>query len=239
MKEIVDMHCHLLHGCDDGSTDLELSLRMLCAQAEQGVTTVCITPHFYRRETGVEGFCARRDPRLRELVQAMPAGMPRLVPGAEVAYFPQICEEPHLLRLCLLGTRTLMLEMPFSEWQDSQLETVQTLALDLGLDVVLVHPERFCFSSGNRRRLERLMQLPIAMQVNAGSLLHLRGRRQALELLERAPFPLLGSDCHDMIRRPPVLREGRNVVKRALGAAFLDRMDDTANRLVEFRFELR
>ena len=68
MREIVDMHCHLLHGCDDGSTSLALSLEMLRAQAEQGVTTVCITPHFYSRQTSVEDFCARRDPRLRELV---------------------------------------------------------------------------------------------------------------------------------------------------------------------------
>ena len=233
MREIVDMHCHLLHGCDDGSTSLALSLEMLRAQAEQGVTTVCITPHFYSRQTSVEDFCARRDPRLRELVQAMPDGMPRLVPGVEVAYFPLLCEEPRLMRLCLLGTRTLMLEMPFGEWQDTQVETVQTLSLDLGLDVVLVHPERFCFSSGNRRRLGQLMRLPVGIQVNADSLLHLRGRRLALELLEQAAFPLLASDCHDMAGRPPQLREGRQMVKRSFGAAFLDRMDDTAARLVE------
>ena len=54
-------------------------------------------------------WAGEKRPRLRELVQAMPDGMPRLVPGAEVAYFPLLCEEPRLMRLCLMGTRTLML----------------------------------------------------------------------------------------------------------------------------------
>ena len=53
--------------------------------------------------------------------------------------------------------------------------------LDCRYDVVLVHPERFCFSKSNRHKLEKLAELPIGLQVNAGSLLRWGTRRLALD----------------------------------------------------------
>ena len=123
------------------------------------------------------------------------------------------------------------LEMPFSEWTDQQTEAVTVLALDLHFNVVLVHPERFCFSSNNRRRLKELASLPIALQVNADTLLHWRSRKQGLELLELTSTPLLGSDCHNTTSRPPNLKGGREMVLRKLGEKFLDRMDENARML--------
>ena len=105
------------------------------------------------------------------------------------------------------------------------------LSLDLHFNVVLVHPERFCFSSSNRRRLEELAKLPLALQVNADTLLRWGTRRQGLELLELTATPLLGSDCHDMTKRPPNLKGGREMVRRKLGEAFLAQMDENARRL--------
>lgn len=93
------------------------------------------------------------------------------------------------------------------------------------------HPERFCFSSNNRRRLKELASLPIALQVNADTLLHWRSRKQGLELLELTSTPLLGSDCHNTTSRPPNLKGGREMVLRKLGEKFLDRMDENARML--------
>ena len=158
------------------------------------------------------------------------ADFTQILPAAEAAYFRGM-EEHHPERLCIENTRTLMLEMPFSEWTDQQVETVAVLSLDLHFNVVLVHPERFCFSSSNRRRLEELAKLPLALQVNADTLLRWGTRRQGLELLELTATPLLGSDCHDMTKRPPNLKGGREMVRRKLGEAFLAQMDENARRL--------
>ena len=80
-------------------------------------------------------------------------------------------------------------------------------------------------------RLEELAKLPLALQVNADTLLRWGTRRQGLELLELTATPLLGSDCHDMTKRPPNLKGGREMVRRKLGEAFLAQMDENARRL--------
>ena len=167
---------------------------------------------------------------MERLSSVLTVDLPRVLPAVEVAYFPRM-EEQDLTPLCIQGTRTLMLEMPFADWTSLQAEAVEALVLDCGYQVVLVHPERFCFSKSNRHQLEKLAELPIGLQINAGSLLRWGTRRLALDLLQLAHWPLLGSDCHNLTSRPPNLKEGRKVVMQKLGEAFLDQMDRNAERL--------
>ena len=227
---LVDLHSHILPGIDDGSPDVGTSAAMLRREAEQGVDVVCATSHYYAKYSSIPAFCERRAEAMERLSPVLTAELPRVLPAAEVAYFPHM-EEQDLMPLCIQGTRTLMLEMPFADWTDLQLETVEALVLDCRYDVVLVHPERFCFSKSNRHKLEKLAELPIGLQVNAGSLLRWGTRRLALDLLQMAQYPLLGSDCHNLTSRPPNLKEGRKVVMQKLGEAFLDQMDRNAERL--------
>lgn len=232
---MIDLHTHILPGMDDGSPDEACSVEMLRRQKVQGVQAVCGTSHYYRRQNSIDAFCERRAAAVERLASALPRdeALPRVIPAAETAYFSGIGDHPGLERLCIQGTRTLMLEMPFTEWSDLQVEEVTALVLDRGFRVVLVHPERFCGSRGNRRKIQQLEQLPVALQVNAGALLLWRTRRLGLELLREAPIPLLASDCHNLTTRIPNLQEGRRVVRQKLGSGFLDRLDANARRLAE------
>lgn len=226
------MHCHILPGMDDGSPDVDTSIQMLRCQQKQGVEVVCGTSHYYAFENSITVFCERRAVALQKLAKSVPEGLPCILSAAEVAYFSGIGEHPSLERLCIEGTRTLMLEMPFTEWSDLQVEEVAALVLDRGFQVVLVHPERFCTSKGNRKKLRQMEELPVALQVNAGTLLHWRRRRLGLELLREAPIALLGSDSHNVTNRVPNLQEGRKIVEQKLGTSFLDQMDRDAERLI-------
>lgn len=225
---IIDSHCHVLPGMDDGSPDLDTSLEMLRRQAGQGVGTVCCTSHYYAHRETVAAFCARREKAMDRLRSALTPDLPRLLAASETAFFTGISECPDLDRLCIQGTRTLLLEMPFAVWNDFQMEEVTALVLDRGVQVMLAHPERFCAFKGNRERLRRLEELPAAYQINAGALLSWRTRHLALELLREARFPLLASDSHNLTRRAPNLQEGRRAAAQRLGNGFLDRLDQTA-----------
>ena len=229
-RMLIDLHSHVLPQFDDGSPDVDTSAVMLRREAEQGVDVVCATSHYYAHREGIDTFCERRAEAMERLSSVLTAELPRVLPAAEVAYFPRM-EEQDLTPLCIQGTRTLMLEMSFADWTSLQAEAVEALVLDCGYQVVLVHPERFCFSKSNLHQLERLAQLPIGLQVNAGALLRWGTRRLALDLLQLTGTPLLGSDCHNLTSRPPNLKEGRKVIMQKLGEAFLTRMDQNAQRL--------
>lgn len=225
---IIDLHSHVLPGIDDGSPDVDTSLAMLRQQAAQGVDVVCATSHYYAEHSSISGFCMRRDEALHKLLSAGTEGLPRIVPAAEVAFFTGISERPGLERLCIQGTRTLMLEMPFTRWNGFQLEEVEALVLDRGFRVVLVHPERFCIKGANRDNLRMLEQLPVALQVNAKTLLSWSTRRLGMELLRETFCPLLASDCHNLTSRPPNLAEARKVLQQKMGEDFLAQIDKNA-----------
>ena len=57
---LIDFHTHILPGIDDGSRNVEMSLRMLAAQREQQVDEIVATPHFYAQKDSVEEFLLRR-----------------------------------------------------------------------------------------------------------------------------------------------------------------------------------
>ena len=229
---LVDLHSHVLPSMDDGSDSVEMSVAMLRRMGEQGVDTVCATSHYCRQHDSIEKFCARRQDAFEKLKNALPENVPQILLAAEVAFFPEIGDCTELDRLCIEGTKTLLLEMPFLQWTQPQVDEVASLVLDRQYQVVLVHPERFCFTDANLDYLSRLAELPIGMQVNASTLLRWRTRRDGLDLLQMCEIPLLGSDCHDLTRRPPNLDRGREVVRRKLGEVFLEEIDRNAQAMV-------
>lgn len=237
-SSIIDLHTHILPQMDDGSDGVETSLAMLERLAAQGVTMVCATSHYYAEKESIDVFAWRRNQalnRLREGLALLMAekGMPvpDILPGAEVAFFSGICESSQLDQLCLQGTSTLLVEMPFTEWNRFQIEEILSLVLDRDYQVVLVHPERFCFSKINVRYLKKLAELPIAFQVNADTLTRWRTRRQGMELLKLTDWPLLGTDCHNLTSRSPHMDLARSAVKKQLGSEFLRKIDENARRL--------
>ena len=58
---MIDFHCHVLMGIDDGSRNLETSASMLEASKMQGVQQIVCTPHFDAAKDRMEEFLINRD----------------------------------------------------------------------------------------------------------------------------------------------------------------------------------
>ena len=234
---IVDLHTHILPQMDDGSRSAAISVQMLKQLQEQGVEWVCATSHYYAHQERVEQFLQRRREAAFELGEALieenVGELPAVRLGAEVAYFPGISQCQEIERMCLGGTRTLLLELAYTNWTPQQVEEVASLSLDRGYQVILAHPERFSHMRSYWRDMERMMSLPIGLQINADSLLHWGSRKLALELLRSTKYPLLASDCHNLTSRPPRLEKARLVVSKKLGVDILTRIDETALRFTQ------
>ena len=74
-------------------------------------------------------------------------------------------------------------------------------------------------------RIAFVMELPLYRQMNAGVFLNWKKRHKAFQLAKEATTIILGSDCHNMDTRHPNLAEGRIVLVKKFGEAFIQRTD--------------
>jgi len=229
---IIDMHCHILPGVDDGARDVETSLAMLEASRAQGVQYMVATPHFYATRDRVDTFLDRRREAWETLKPRMGADFPGIVLGAEVAFFRGISRAERLEALKIEGTDCLLLEMPFRPWSEDDVDEVSEILEKHGYTIILAHVERYLAMRGNADYIGNLLELPVLAQINAESLLDWRQRGKLIKMVRKGQVHLLGSDCHGIHHRPPNLGEGREILRRKTGTEYLDRIDWRSEELL-------
>lgn len=229
---IIDMHCHILPGVDDGARDVETSLAMLEASRAQGVQYMVATPHFYATRDRVDTFLDRRREAWETLKSRMGADYPGIVLGAEVAFFRGISRAERLEALKIEGTDCLLLEMPFRPWSEDDVDEVSEILEKHGYTIILAHIERYLAMRGNADYIGNLLELPVLAQINAESLLDWRQRGKLIKMVRNGQVHLLGSDCHGIHHRPPNLGEGREILRRKTGTEYLDRIDWRSEELL-------
>lgn len=229
---IIDMHCHILPGVDDGARDVETSLAMLEASRAQGVQYMVATPHFYATRDRVDTFLDRRREAWETLKSRMGADYPGIVLGAEVAFFRGISRAERLEALKIEGTDCLLLEMPFRPWSEDDVDEVSEILEKHGYTIILAHVERYLAMRGNADYIGNLLELPVLAQINAESLLDWRQRGKLIKMVRNGQVHLLGSDCHGIHHRPPNLGEGREILRKKTGTEYLDRIDRRSEELL-------
>lgn len=244
---MIDFHCHLLQGIDDGSRSVETSINILERSREQGVRTIIATPHFHASKMSIDSFLKNRKSAYEELAaevrgggrhfigdDGLSDGLPKLLLGAETAFFDNMSAAERVGDLTIQGTNILMVEMPFVDWQESHLREIEKLSSRY--TVIIAHIERF-MNRRNKRRINELLEmsktLPIRIQVNAEAFDDRKLRRKLIKMFASGEAHMLGSDCHGMNRRPPNLPAGMDALRAALGDDFLRRMNESNKELLK------
>ncbi len=214
MHSLFDFHSHILPRMDDGSRSAEQSIAMLRAEAAQGVRYVAATPHFYPHQEAPAAFLERRARAEEVLREAMAkeSGLPDVVVGAEVYAFEGMSDSEELSRLTLAGGDALLVEMPMTAWSDRLLEELMQIHVKQGLTPIVAHLDRYIHRFNARRVAARLAELPVFVQVNGTFFTERATRRLALDMLCDNRIHLLGSDCHDLEKRPPNLGEAARII---------------------------
>ena len=239
---MIDFHTHVLPNIDDGSRSMDMSLAMLAEEYAQGVTEVVATPHFYAQDMSMEDFLERRDSALAKVKKKTTVSdspYPTLRAGAEVYYFSGIGLADEVSMLTIEGTKTLLLEMPFSPWSSRVFENVEQLINRQNLTVVLAHVERYFGYQKNKSVWEKVFALPVIPQINSGSFIEKRRlfRRDktyefCIEFARKANRLIIGSDCHNLSDRAPNLKTGRAALEAALGSGVLALADKTVREVL-------
>lgn len=233
---MIDFHTHILPGMDDGSRDIRMTEAMLREERRQGVDLIVATPHFYANQMSIERFMSRRDHALQEieaLRRRVEDALPEIIAGAEVYYFQGMGGAEAVRNLCVGDTRTILVELPFEQWNNDVLRDVEALIDKQGLNVVLAHVERYYGFQKDKGIWERVMALPMTPQINAGSFIRKGGlfhsdkkRKFCLRFLSEHPRTIIGSDCHNMETRAPNVQRARREIEAALGTKALEGVDE-------------
>lgn len=229
---VIDFHSHILPGIDDGSKSVDMSMEMLKMELEQGVQIMLATPHFYASRHRVEDFLEKRQKSYERLLERKGDFGPELKLGAEVAFFSGISRADRIESLLIEDSRAMLLEMPFEPWSEKMIDEVRDLLINRDIQIILAHLERYMGFAENRKKIERLLEMPLYVQINAETLLSWKKRRTILKMFNQRKAHFLGSDCHRIEKRKPNLGKGRAVLQKKFGEAFLQEMDEMGSRLL-------
>lgn len=224
MDGIIDFHSHILPGIDDGSHSVEESIALLRKEAEQGITHVVATPHFYPQHDTPEYFLQRRaeaELRLREEM-AKHCGLPELSVGAEIYYFSGISNSEAMSQLTNDGKKCILIEMQKAPWTDRMYDELEALYSKQNLLPIIAHVDRYIGKFRTYGILERLAELPVLVQANAEFFLQRSTSAMALRMLKKNQIHLLGSDCHNLTSRSPNLGKALALIEKRLGRDALD-----------------
>ncbi|MCI9039307.1 MAG: capsular biosynthesis protein [Clostridia bacterium] len=196
---MIDVHCHILPGIDDGSRSIEESMEMIKEAYEAGFTNIISTSHYIEESYNVPK--ARR----QELIDMLNSkieqeGMKiKIYNGAEAYITPNLAELIKAEELPTMnGTKYLLMELPMHN-QILNLESIVSKVINQGITLIIAHPERYDIVQKNYKVLNELADMGVLFQANYGSCIGQYGKeaeKTLKKLLKANRISFFGTDCH-------------------------------------------
>jgi protein-tyrosine phosphatase len=222
---MVDLHCHILFGLDDGPKLLDDSLAMAEDAIADGITHVVATPHcssqFLFDFANVQ---AKRD----ELADKL-HGRLKLATGCDfhLNHENLLAIRKHPEPFCINQKDYLLVEFNEFSIPPGVDQTLHELQL-AGLRPIITHPERNPILRSQPDRLMQWVRLGCFAQITAGSLSGVFGpgaKEDAWSWMTRGLIHFVSSDAHNTARRPLKLRFAYDAIAQQLS-------EDTARALL-------
>lgn len=225
---MIDIHCHILPGIDDGSADMASSLEMAKMAARDGIRTIIATPHLgsveYPKQKLLETL-AHLNTELKN--QQIPI---TVLFGAEV--------QSHIAlqvmdNFCLAGSSFMLVEFPHTYLPAD----VENLIYDLvtnKITPIIAHPERNSQVAREPWLLTSLIELGAKIQLTAESITGEQGitARQCSDyLLQNKQVHYIGTDSHSPGFRKPILSKAVKQASKIIGKSEAQKLVSAYNIL--------
>ncbi len=220
---MIDIHCHILPGIDDGAKDMIEALALINLAVADGVTRIVVTPHLHFGRFNnylsviASSFLALQQAVDNEKIQV------ELAYAAEVRLDSEILSLLSRQQLPLYGNynnqQFMLLEFPHSHIPAGSDVLVKHL-LKQNITPVIAHPERNRDLLRSPDNIKAFVRLGCWFQATASSITgHFGEECQALSLsyIEQGFINIVASDAHNLKRRPPILSEARSKVIELFG----------------------
>lgn len=236
INNLVETHCHILPGIDDGSPNVETSLKMIHSLKKQGAKAIILTPHYYSDSISYQDFLQKRNDAFMLLKGALTEDDPVLIPAAEVFISNYLFNYENLDGLCIGNTRYALIEHPFTcDFSKDTFDRLLNLNYDYNINPILAHIERYRALMEDEQLLDEYISAGCLVQVNVGSFAnsHRSIRKRLLKYLDSGRIHLLGSDCHNLESRPPDFESGLKIIEKKCGKEAIRLLEQNANQLIK------
>lgn len=223
----LDMHSHILPGVDDGSKDWEMTEQMLQMAYQQGVRQIVATPHNY------PGRHKQDNEKILRLAEEADRRAKRIDPdfqvlcGNEVYYRGGIASEIEAGHaLTIAGSRHLLVEFHPGEQYGRIYQGLKEL-IEEGYDPIVAHMERVQALFVSEENVREIIKMGAYVQLNCESLTGGLFDRRASRLrsyIEKGMAHFLGSDCHNLKDRRPMMKDCVEKLYKKLPKACVDRL---------------
>ena len=214
---MVDIHCHILDGVDDGSYCLPESIEMARVAFDSGTRMIVATPHANIPGTDGNAWDETFEQKVDILNERLEEEQIPLTvcPGQEVfasGNLPALLERGDIITLN--HSRYLLVEFDFYSRSDTIIDHCDAL-LAAGVVPVIAHPERYEALKENEKTAYRLKRRGCLLQLNSGSLFGAFGhssQRTAHNLLSESLADFIASDAHSPYVRTPFIADAHEMV---------------------------
>lgn len=220
---MIDLHCHLLPGIDDGPATLEEALNLARHAVAQGIRRAVVTPHIH------PGRYDNDRATIRAAFEVFRTALAAHGIPLELGYSAEVHVDPVVLplveedRLPFLGEvegfRIVLLEFPHGHIPVGSEKLVDWF-LQRGIRPLIAHPERNKAVMHDWRRIAPFVSMGCWLQLTAGAVTGDFGpaaREVALTLLQEGWVRILASDAHNLEHRPPEMERGREAAAVIVG----------------------
>ena len=223
----IDIHSHILPFMDDGARDEKMSLEMLKIAEQEGISDIIVTPHYRRGHyKGERKDTDRVLARMRELMKKEGIQV-RLHPGNEIYYRSELEEKLESGALSTMNDTDYVL-VEFSPMEDFMyIRSAVEELFSIGYTPIIAHVERIQCIEKKIEHARTLKKMGCELQVNAASAMGDVGffcKRFVHKLLKEKLVDYMGTDAHNVEKRPPKMKRCAEMLYRKYDREYVDRI---------------
>ena len=238
---MLDIHCHICYGADDGAEDLETAVEMVRLAYESGAVGIAATPHSNVPGSFANYWTEELHNRVRQLRAALKE---RDIP-VEIYTGQEIFCTARTAKLLAGGdlitlnhSRYPLVEFDFWEFSESVYAKLRALVAE-GYVPVVAHPERYLFVSEEEDAVYKLRGIGCLLQLNKGSLEGRFGRDAffaSRRILALRQADVVASDAHSPYMRTPNMLGAHELICEEYSYDYADLLlEENPRRIIQNR----
>lgn len=233
---MIDLHCHLLPGLDDGSKNMNTSLKLANDAVKDGINYALLTPHH------MNGVYLNHKKMVIQRTQEFQAEIDKckiplkVFPGQEVRINGDLLtalDQDDIL-FADEGGRYLMLEFPDDD-VPSYTSTMIYELMQRGIIPVIVHPERNTKIMKQPDILYDLLNEGCLSQITASSYVGIFGHKVqkfSKQLIRTGQAYVFASDAHDLPNRKYEMNNAFKKLEVEYGNSYVKRFENNAKNII-------